>query len=169
MGRTWFGPAHTYGPGPDHLKREEKIYWANIGAIILGRYWPTFFLGLSLAHLSGLAQPTYLILYNIYYIIILYVFLKTKTNFTNHFKKIVIFSNIFLPILHNIGLYIYTLKYKSGIKIPSFLWNISKKIQNILKIIWKTFKLISLFKNKKYIFCFHAYDQILKIFNAYFH
>jgi hypothetical protein len=36
-------------------------------------------------------------------------------------KKIVIFSNIFLPILHNIGLYIYTVKYKSGIKIPGFL------------------------------------------------
>ena len=48
-------------------------------------------------------------------------------------KKIVIFSNIFLPILHNIGLYIYTVKYKSGIKIPGFLRNISKNIyiQNI--------------------------------------
>jgi len=42
-------------------------------------------------------------------------------------KKIVIFSIIFLPILHNIGLYIYTVKYKSGIKIPGFLRNISKK------------------------------------------
>jgi hypothetical protein len=31
-----------------------------------------------------------------------------------------IFSNIFLPILHNIGLYIYTVKYKSGIKILGF-------------------------------------------------
>jgi len=45
----------------------------------------------------------------------------------------VIFSNIFLPILHNIGLYIYTVKYKSGIKIPGFLQNILKKIQNIFK------------------------------------
>jgi len=44
------------------------------------------------------------------------------------FQKIVIFSNIFLPILHNIELYIYNVKYKSGIKIPDFLWNISKKI-----------------------------------------
>jgi hypothetical protein len=36
--------------------------------------------------------------------------------------------------LHNIGLYIYTIKYKSGIKIPGFLWNISKKkFQNIFK------------------------------------
>jgi hypothetical protein len=41
----------------------------------------------------------------------------------------VIFSNIFLPILYNIGLYIYTVKYKSGIKIPGFLQNISKKIK----------------------------------------
>jgi len=49
-------------------------------------------------------------------------------------KKIVIFSYIFLPILYDIGLYIYTVKYKSGIKIPGFLQNISKtKIQNIFK------------------------------------
>jgi hypothetical protein len=45
-----------------------------------------------------------------------------------------IFSNIFLPNLYNIGLYIYTIKYKSGIKIPGFLRDISKKkIQNIFK------------------------------------
>ena len=37
------------------------------------------------------------------------IFIK---NFKNPFKEIVIFSNIFLPILHNIGLYIYTVKYK---------------------------------------------------------
>jgi len=60
-------------------------------------------------------------------------------NFKNHFKKIMIFSNIFLPILHNIGLYIYTVKYKSGIKIPGFLRNISKKNQNTLKKILKNF------------------------------
>jgi len=60
----------------------------------------------------------------------------------------VIFSNIFLPIFHNIGLYIYTVKYKSGIKIPGFLRNILKKIQNIFFLISKTFKLISLFKKK---------------------
>jgi len=42
-------------------------------------------------------------------------------------KKIVIFSNIFLPILHNIRLYIYTVKYKSDIKILDFLQKISKK------------------------------------------
>jgi len=51
---------------------------------------------------------------------------KIKNFQKNHFKKIVIFSHIFLPILHNIGLYIYTVKYKSGIKIPGFLQNISK-------------------------------------------
>ena len=134
----------------------------------MGRYRPTFFLGLSLAHLSGLAQPTYLILYNIYYIIILYIFLKTKTNFKNHLKKIVIFSNIFLSILHNIGLYIYTLKYKFGIKIPIFLWNISKKIQNILKIISKTFKLISLFKNKKIYILFSCIRPNPKNFQCIF-
>jgi len=41
--------------------------------------------------------------------------------------KIVIFSNIFLPILHNIGLNIYTVKYKSGIKIPGFFPKYFKK------------------------------------------
>jgi len=46
----------------------------------------------------------------------------------------VIFSNIFLSILHNIGLYIYTVKYKSNIKVPGFLRNFSKKkFQNIFK------------------------------------
>jgi hypothetical protein len=71
------------------------------------------------------AQPTYFLLYNIYYIILYYYISLKKKNFQKKFKnplkKIVIFSNIFLPILHNIGLYIYTIKYKSGIKIPGFL------------------------------------------------
>jgi hypothetical protein len=59
--------------------------------------------------------------------------------------------------MHNIGLYIYTVKYKSGIKIPGFLWNISKnKINNISKHFQK---------EKKY---FVAYGQILKFFEAYF-
>jgi hypothetical protein len=65
--------------------------------------------------------------------------MKIFKKFKNPLKKIVIFSNIFLPILHKIGLYIYTIKYKSGIKIPSFLWNISKKNQNILKKNLKNF------------------------------
>jgi len=62
-------------------------------------------------------------------------FKKNSKNFKNHFKKNVIFSNIFLPILHNIWLYIYIVKYNSGIKIPGFLQNISKKInfQNIFR------------------------------------
>jgi hypothetical protein len=53
-----------------------------------------------------------------------------------------IFSNVFLPILHNIGLYIYTIRYKPGIKIPDFL-------QNIFKKKFKTFELISFFKKQK--------------------
>jgi len=57
----------------------------------------------------------------------------------------VIFLNIFLLILHNISLYIYTVKYKSGIKIPGFLQNISKKLK--LKKFQKTsFKSISILK-----------------------
>jgi len=40
-----------------------------------------------------------------------YIYLKKfskifKKKFKNPFKKIMVFSNIFLPILHNIGLYI---------------------------------------------------------------
>jgi len=78
-----------------------------------------------------------------------------------------IFSIIFLPILHNIGLYIYTVKYKSGIKIPGFLQNISKKkFKTFSKKSQKLLNQISLLKK---IFCFHAYGQILKIFQAYFH
>ena len=61
-----------------------------------------------------------------------------------------IFSNIFLSILHNIGLYIYTVKYKFGIKISGFVGNISKK---------------KISKRKKY---FIAYGQIQKIFQSYF-
>jgi hypothetical protein len=52
-----------------------------------------------------------------------YIYLKKNPNsfLKKSFQKIVIFSNIFLQILHNIGLYIYIVKYKSGIKIPDFL------------------------------------------------
>jgi len=55
--------------------------------------------------------------------------------------------------LHNIGLYTYTVKYKSDIKIPGFLLNIFKKIIKTSS------------KIKKY---FVAYGQILKFFQAYF-
>jgi len=90
-----------------------------------------------------------------------------KKKFQKSFQKNCDFLKYFLPILHNIGLYIYTVKYKSGIKIPGFLRIIqkSKKNQNILKKISKTFKSISLFKK---IFCFHAYGHILKKFPSMF-
>jgi len=45
----------------------------------------------------------------------------------------VIFSNVFLPILLNIGLYTYIVRYKSGIKIPGFLQNISKNSKHFRK------------------------------------
>jgi len=61
----------------------------------------------------------------------------------NPFKKIVIFLNIFLLILHNISLYIYIVKYKSGIKISGFLQNISKKLK-LKKFQKKSFKSISI-------------------------
>ena len=70
-----------------------------------------------------------------------------------------IFSNVFLPILHNIGLYIYTIRYKPGIKIPEFL-------QNIFKKKFKTFELISFFKKQKK--KIHAYGRILKCFPSIF-
>jgi len=58
------------------------------------------------------------------FIIILYIKTKfPKTKLKSPLKKIVIVSNVFLPILYNIGLYIYTVKYKSGIKILDFLRN----------------------------------------------
>jgi hypothetical protein len=49
-----------------------------------------------------------------------------KKKFQKSFQKNCDFLKYFLPILHNIGLYIYTVKYKSGIKIPGFLWIIQK-------------------------------------------
>jgi len=66
-----------------------------------------------------------------------------------------IFSHVFLPILHNIGLYIYTIRYRSDIKTLGFLLNDSKK----------KFKLIS----SLMFFCFYVYVQILKFFQEYFH
>jgi len=69
-----------------------------------------------------------------------------------------IFSNVFLSILHNIGLYIYTVRYKLGIKIPNFL-------QNIFKKKFKNFELISFFKKQKKI---QAYGRILKCFPSIF-
>jgi hypothetical protein len=102
-------------PGLKKLKK--KIFWAEIGPTILGR-WPTS----SWAELGPVswAGPAHIFNIILYYII----FKKNEKNskkISKIFKKFVIFSNIFLPVLHNIGLYIYTVKYKSGIKIPGFL------------------------------------------------
>jgi len=47
--------------------------------------------------------------------------LKNQKKVKDHFKIFVIFSHIFPTILHNIGLYIYIIRYRSGIKIPGFL------------------------------------------------
>jgi len=57
------------------------------------------------------------------------------------FQKIVVFSNIFLPIFHYIGLYIYTVKYPVFSEI--FLKNL------------KHFK-----KEKKYLFCIQPNPKI---------
>jgi len=109
----WVGPSTMRawsGPFRSGLAQKDK----------LGRYRPN-------QKLLGSAQPTYLILY---YIIILYL-KKTKKNskkFQKSFQKNCDFFKYFLPILHNIGLYIYIVKYKSGIKIPGFFQNISRKI-----------------------------------------
>jgi len=65
-----------------------------------------------------------------------------------------IFSNVFLSILHNIGLYIYTVRYKLGIKIPNFL-------QNIFKKKFKNFELISFFKKQKKNSCIRPDPKML--------
>jgi len=71
LGRASYGPAHVPGYGLAQ-KREERLQWAEIGPTIFGSISNHSFAGLSSAQLSGPAQPTYLILYHIYYIIILY-------------------------------------------------------------------------------------------------
>jgi hypothetical protein len=43
-----------------------------------------------------------------------------KFFFQKSLNFFLIFLNVFLPILFNIGLYTYTVRYKSGIKIPGF-------------------------------------------------
>jgi len=58
----------------------------------------------------------------------------------NQKKILIVISKIFLTIFHNIGLYIYTVKYKSSIKIPDFLQNISKKNKKIIQNIFKKTK-----------------------------
>jgi hypothetical protein len=76
---------------------------------------------------------------------------KLKKNPSNFFM---IFSYISLPILHNIELYIYTVRYKSSIKIPDFLLKVYKLFLNNSKKSQNFFELISYLKktNKKNIF-----------------
>ena len=61
------------------------------------------------------------------------------------FKIFFIFSHVFPIILHNIGLYIYTIRYKSSIKIPGF----KKQILNFFFENSKNFKLIFYLKKQK--------------------
>jgi len=99
------------------------IWWVELDLTQprwMGLVWPTpkkkkTFVGQDQPNLFGprSAQPTH-------------TYTKTKfpkTKLKSPLKKIVIVSNVFLPILYNIGLYIYTVKYKSGIKILDFLRN----------------------------------------------
>jgi hypothetical protein len=100
----------------------------------------------KLRSVGPLVGPTH-IFYNIFNydnIIIYYniIYLRNKKIPKGNFKIILIFSRVILSILFNIGLYFYTVRYRSGIKILSFLQKFSKK--NL-----KTFKLISPFKKQK--------------------
>jgi hypothetical protein len=52
---------------------------------------------------------------------------KIQKTSKGDFKIFLTFSHAFLPILLNNRFYFYTIRYKSYIKIPGFLWNISKK------------------------------------------
>jgi len=58
---------------------------------------------------------------------------KSKKNSKILWKKLWFSQIFFYQFLYDIGLYIYTVKYKFDIKIPGFLWNVSKKNQNIFK------------------------------------
>jgi len=117
IGWVWLGP------------KKKKIFWVEIGPTVLGRYRPIVFWVYAWPSYLGRLSPH--VFNNIY----IYIsFKKNSKKFQKSLKKIMIFSNIFLPNLYNIGLYIYTIKYKSGIKIPGFLRDISKKkFQNIFK------------------------------------
>jgi hypothetical protein len=115
---TWAGPVSAQPKNKNKNKKGGQTCWVDGGPSQLGP-----------------AQP------NINNNIILYI-LKKQKKFKSPFKKVLIFLHIFLPILHNIRLYIYTIRYKFSIKIPSFLQNIpnfffenSKKISKFLKLI----------------------------------
>jgi hypothetical protein len=79
------------------------------------------------------AQPIYIYIY-IYIDTHTHIIFKNKKNFKGHFKIFVIFSNVCQPILLNIALYTYTVRYKSSIKIPDFF---QKNFKNIFKKIQK--------------------------------
>jgi hypothetical protein len=75
-----------------------------------------------------------------------------------------IFSNIFLSILHNIGLYIYTVKYKSGIKLSGFVENILKK--KISKHLQKEKKIFYCIRPNPKIFPSIFFKQKLHLFHV---
>jgi len=122
-----------YGPGPAHPKKKKKDHIGPRSTqAFLNRDRPILFLGWVRPAIW--ASPAHIFCNNnnnnnILLLLLLLLLKKQKKSkkFSKSFQKIVIFSNIFLPILHNIGLYIYTVKYKSDIKIPGFLRNIFLK------------------------------------------
>jgi hypothetical protein len=65
-----------------------------------------------------------------------------------------IFLYVILTILHNIGLYIYIVRYRSNIKILSFPRNISKKNLKLKKKS-QFFKINFLLKKQKYFVFMH--------------
>ena len=93
------------GPPP----KRKKHLLGKIRPIVLGQDRPN-----TIIHWLSPAQPIY---------IYIYIYIYKQTKLKSPLQKIVIVSNIFLPILYNIVLYIYTVKYKSGIKILDFLRN----------------------------------------------
>ena len=128
VGRARFGSSQMYGLGLAHPKKKRKDYIGLISAqLYLGRDRPILFWAeFGPAHIF--CNIIIIIIIIIYYYYYYYIKKKQKIQkfSKNHFKKIMIFSNIFLPLLYNIGC-IFTVKYKSSIKIPGFLRNISKK------------------------------------------
>jgi len=106
---TWAGPVSAQPKNKNKNKKGGQTCWVDGGPSQLVP-----------------AQP------NINNNIILYI-LKKQKKFKSPFKKVLIFLHIFLSILHNIRLYIYTIRYKFNIKIPSFLQNIPNFFLKIQK------------------------------------
>jgi len=90
-------------------KKKRKDYIGLISAqLYLGRDRPILFWAeFGPAHIF--CNIIIIIIIIIYYYYYYYIKKKQKIQkfSKNHFKKIMIFSNIFLPLLYNIGLYIY--------------------------------------------------------------